>query len=50
MIFLTPINPESTVLIYSAGLNFVLVVRSRVGEGASVLPAPLVILNLKLYL
>lgn len=45
-----PIKPDITVLIYRDGLNFDFVVRSRLGEGASVLPAPFVILNLRLYL
>mgnify|MGYP006975285696 CR=1 FL=1 len=48
--FVAPIKPDITVLIYRDGLNFDLVVRSRFGEGASVEPAPFVILNLRLYL
>lgn len=47
--FVAPIKPDITVFIYRDGLNFDLVVRSRLGEGASV-PPPFVILNLRLYL
>lgn len=46
----TLIYPDLTVAIYNGKLVSILVVRSKLGDGASVLVAPLVILNLKLYL
>ncbi len=46
----TLIYPDLTVAIYKGKLVSTLVVRSKLGDGASVLPTPLVILNLKLYL